>query len=78
MPSVTRQDARRVAEEYLTAHPCPNCHGIEKVCTIPELEEFVIRRPCVYGLPTETLRRCWIACAGRPPSYCMITTRGWG
>jgi hypothetical protein len=44
------------------AHPHPkNCDGVEKVTTIPELEEFMIRRPCIYGLPSETLLRRWIA-----------------
>ena len=47
---------------------------VERVCTIPELEEFMIRRPCICGLPTETLRRCWIAYAGRPTGYCMVTS----
>jgi len=30
------------AEHYLKAHPHPNCDGIEKVYTIPEVEEFMI------------------------------------
>ena len=47
MPPVTRQDALKIAEDYLEDHPHPNCDGIEKVYTIPELEEFMIRRPCV-------------------------------
>jgi len=34
----------------------------------------MIRRPCVYGLTPETLRRCWIAYAGRPASYCMVAS----
>ena len=74
MPPVTRQDALRIAEDYLKAHPRPNCDGIEKVYTIPELEEFMIRRPCVYGLTPETLLRCWIAYAGRPAGYCMVAS----
>ena len=71
---VTRQDAIKIAEDYLKAHPRPNCDGVEKVDTIPELEEFMIRRPCVDGLPTETLKRCWIAYAKRPASYCMVAS----
>ena len=74
MPPVTRQDALRIAEDYLRVHPRPSCDGIKKVFTIPELEEFIIRRPCVYGLPTEMLRRCWIAYAGRPADYCMVAS----
>jgi hypothetical protein len=31
MPPVMRQDALRIAEDYLKAHPRPNCDGIEKV-----------------------------------------------
>ncbi len=48
--------------------------GIEKVTTIPELEEFMIRRPCIYGLSTEMLRQCWIGYAGRPAGYCAVTS----
>jgi hypothetical protein len=54
------------------AHPRRNCDGIEKVYTIPELVEFMIRRPCIYGLTPQTLRRCWIAGAGPPAGYCMV------
>jgi hypothetical protein len=72
--SVTRQDALRIAEEYLKAHPRPNCDGFEKVTTLTELEEFKIRRPCVYGLTPQTLRRCWIAYAGRLVGYCMVAS----
>jgi hypothetical protein len=50
LPPVTRHDARRIAEDYLKAHPRPNCDGIEKVFTIPELEEFMIRRPCFWSV----------------------------
>jgi hypothetical protein len=39
------------------------------VFTSPELEEFMIRRPCVYNLPTEKLLPFWIAYAGRPRGY---------
>jgi hypothetical protein len=53
MPPVTRQDALRIAEDYLQAHPHPNHDGIKKVTTILDLEEFMIRRPCVYGLTPE-------------------------
>ena len=74
MPPVTRQDALKIAEDYLKVHPHPNCDGIERVYTIPELEEHMIRRPCIYGLPTETLLRCWIAYARRPASYCMVAS----
>jgi hypothetical protein len=66
MPAVTRQEALKIAEDYLMARPRPNCDGIEKVYTIPELEEFMIRRLRVYNLPTKTLLQCWIAYAGRP------------
>jgi hypothetical protein len=72
MPAVTREAAWKIAEDYLQAHPRPNCDGIEKVYSIPELEEFMIRRPCVYGLQTETLLRCWIAYAKRPANYCAV------
>jgi hypothetical protein len=61
VPPVSRQDAGRIAEDYLKAHPRPNCGGIEKVTTVPEVEEFMIRRPCIYNLPPETLLRRWIA-----------------
>lgn len=74
MPPVTREDASRIAEDYLKAHPRPNCDGIEKVTTIPELEEFMVRRPCVYGLAPETLRKCWIAYARRPAECCMVAS----
>lgn len=50
VPCVIREEARSIAEAYLKAHPRPNYDGIEKVYTIPELEEFMIRRPCIYGL----------------------------
>jgi hypothetical protein len=72
--AVTREGALRIADEYLKGSPRPNCEGIERVFTIPELEEFMIRRPCIYGLPSETLRRCWIAYAKRPSSYCMVAS----
>jgi hypothetical protein len=74
MPAVTRQAAFKIAEDYLKAHPRPNCDGIEKVYTIPELEEFMIRRPCIYGLRPETLLRCWVAYAKRPASYCALAS----
>jgi hypothetical protein len=74
MPPVTRDEALRIAEDYLKAHRRRNCDGSEEVYTIPELEEFMIRRPCVYGLTPETLRHCWIACAGRPVEYCMVAS----
>jgi len=66
VPPVTRHEAERIAEDYLKSHSRPNRDGIQTVTTIPELEEFMIRRPRICGIPTETLRRCWIACAGRP------------
>jgi hypothetical protein len=31
----------KVAEDYLKAHPRPNCEGVEKRCIIPELEKFM-------------------------------------
>jgi hypothetical protein len=74
MPAVTCEDAFKIAEDYLKARPRPNCDGIEKIFTIPELEEFMIRRPRVDGLPSERLRRCWIAYAKRPASYCMVAS----
>jgi hypothetical protein len=74
MPAVTRQEAFKIAEDHLKAHPRPNCDGIEKVYTIPELEEYMIRRPRVDGLTRETLRQCWIAYAKRPASYCMVAS----
>jgi hypothetical protein len=64
----------KIAPDCLKARPRPNCDGIEKVYTMPELEEFMVRRPCIRGLPTETLRRCWIAYAGRPTDYCMVAS----
>ena len=73
MPLVNREEARRIAADYLKAHLRENCDGIEKVTTIAELEEFMIRRPCVYGLPAEKLRQCWIAYAGRPAGCCTVT-----
>lgn len=57
VPPVTRDEARCIAEDHLKAHPRQNCEGIEKVYTIPELEEFMIRRPCIYSLPPDTLQR---------------------
>jgi hypothetical protein len=29
---------------------------------------------CVHGLTPETLRRCWIAYAGRPSGYCIVAS----
>ena len=43
MPPVTRDEALRIAEDYLKAHRRRNCDGSEEVYTIPELEEFMIR-----------------------------------
>ena len=74
MPPVTRQDALIIAEDFLKAHPRPNCDGIEKVWTILELEEFMVRRPCVSGLMPEALRRCWIAYGERPTDYGMVAS----
>jgi hypothetical protein len=34
----------------------------------------MIRRPCIYNLPTEKLLRCWIAYAGRPADYGMVAS----
>jgi hypothetical protein len=33
---------RRIAADYLKAHPSQNCDGIEKVTSIAEHEEFTI------------------------------------
>jgi hypothetical protein len=48
---VTRHEAERIAEDYLKSHSRPNRDGIETVTTLPELEEFMIRRPCICNLP---------------------------
>lgn len=72
MPRVTREGALKIAGDYLKVHPRPNCEGVENICTVPELEEYMIRRPRIDGLPSERLRRCWIAYAGRPAGYRMV------
>jgi hypothetical protein len=72
-PFVARDDTCRIAEDELKANRGPDCDGVEKRYTISELEECMIRRPCVYGLPTEALRRRWIAYAGRS-AYCMVAS----
>ena len=79
MPPVTRQDARRIAEDYLKAQPRPNCDGIEKVFTIPELEEFMIRRPRTLLRFDCTGRLNWIkkgsqnrSLSWRPPTLTIL------
>jgi len=34
----------------------------------------MIQRPRIHGLPTEMLRRCWIAYAERPADCCMVAS----
>lgn len=45
--AVTRAEARRIAEEYLSEHPLPGATG--EVDQVVAREEMSFRRPGVYG-----------------------------
>lgn len=65
-PPVTRRGARAIAERYL-AHSEGDGRsmagtGIREVL---RLREIRFRQPCIYCLPDDRLRACWIAYVAR-------------
>ena len=67
-PRITREGARAVAEQYLASRrgdrlPVSGT-GIGAVLHLKEIKSC---RPCIYGLPDDRLRTCWIAYVARPP-----------
>jgi hypothetical protein len=66
-PGITREGARAIAEQYLASlkgdgRPLSGT-GIGAVL---RLKEITSCQPCIYGLPDDRLRACWIAYVARP------------
>ena len=72
MPSVTREQAFKIAEAYLNTHPMKNCVGIAEVLTWGEID-FPKPRG-VYGFPPDKMQNCWIAYCKLPANWCSLTS----
>jgi hypothetical protein len=58
---VTRDEALRIAEEFLAHDPRP--HGGRRVRYVFGIDELPFREPCLYAVD---VARCWIAYVDRP------------
>jgi hypothetical protein len=66
-PRVTREGARAIAERYLD-HPEAGGRPVagSGIREVLRLKEIRFRQPCIYCLPDDRLRACWIAYVARP------------
>lgn len=66
-PRITREGARAIADQYLAR---PRGDGLPVSGTgigaVLRLKEIKSCQPCIYGLPDDRLRACWIAYVARP------------
>jgi hypothetical protein len=64
---ITREGARAIAEQYLAS---PRGDGLPVsgagIGAVLRLKEIKSCQPCIYGLPDDRLRACWIAYVARP------------
>ena len=52
-----REEAGRIAQDYLAGHPGGGARGIRAVYS---LEEIPFRKPCLYGVPLENRWVCYV------------------
>ena len=71
--AITREEAVRIAEEYIAAHPAWEDYRIGEVITLEKPEELQRFAGRLYGGPNpEELRDCWIAyLEEEEPPHCL-------
>ena len=72
MPNITREQAFKIAESYLIAHP-QDFEGRTKISEVFSIEEYKhLATPNIFNFPDEKMKNYWIAYTIDNSRYTML------